>query len=146
MADKNGNGGTRALVTNGIVSALGAAVAFVTLWSFLMKGTDESLKMLQESVRIIPRELKLEVKEFTGRFESRLEKLDDGRLSNVDAIARLQFSNIENETQHRCSSVVRNLEHQWTYIVEDLLQQCPTCRARERTYWPPGPGPNGAPH
>ena len=125
-AHANGNGTSRwreNLVMLGAIAGLGAAVLSPTIYAIMV---------LTEAVAEIRRDQAAVGVNAQVRSEI-----------NLGRIVALESNVAEQETQHRCSAVVRNLEHQWQLIAEDLLQQCPTCRVMPRTYWPPGPGPNG---
>ena len=139
------------MAENGRLSGIGPyAISLVsvglTVWVFLTKPADEKIGDLATQIKEGRRDTAEQMKALRKDMTSGFDRANEARAINAGDISSLKFSTIEQETQHRCSAVVRNVEHQMEWFIDYFSQACPNVPIPPRTYWPPGPGPNGGPH
>lgn len=139
MAEYNTLNGTAKAI---IASFMGAAA----VGGVLLHGISREQDVMWERMA----EIKVEAKEGRSTIRAdiaqQMEELARGRRENEVRIVALQSAMTEVETQLRAMATVANMERQMEATIKDLLQQCPSCKIPDRHYYPPGPGPDGAPH
>lgn len=138
MAGEPINGAARA-----IYSTVAAASTVISVIGGIMfrqvAANDERHDSLIKEVRD---EAKTERGEIEQRLQIQLDAITKGRLETAERVRALEAAIVEIETQFRSMSTIHNLERQRAQDIEDLMQQCPSCKIPQRTYYPPGPGTN----
>lgn len=156
MSGLNGATGT-------VVGMIGTASAIIStiggiLFAQVYKAQDVLEKRLIEykvdvehELEKLQRETKDARKELRDDMMVRFARVDDiflerGKMieSANASIQVLDTKLVEVETQFRAVATVNNLDRSAQDAINDLLQQCATCRKPPRVYYPPGPGLSGA--
>lgn len=136
------NGAARAVYT----AIGGAASVMATIGGILFKNVNDTDDRHERQMTEIRLEAKEDRASISDRVQAQITEITRGRLETAERVRALESAVIEIETQFRALSTVHNLERQRDADITDLLQQCPLCKLPQRTYFPPGPGPNGQPH
>lgn len=117
----------------------GCAAVGGILFSGVYREQDRGAALLAE-FRIEARDERAELR---AELRAQQQTSAEARRALESRVVALEASIVEIETQFRAASTVDNMERMHREMELDLLQQCPTCKVPDRTYFPPGPGPNG---
>jgi len=133
------NGAAKAVYT-----AIGAAATVMSVIAgILFKNVADTDARHEREIALVRDQAQAERTVIEARLQKQLDEIARGRIENAERIRALESAIVEIETQFRAMATANNLERQMAESINDLLQQCPACKVPQRTYYPPGPGPNG---